>query len=202
VGDNQTFYYIPSLPHTYGVVPIGFGHYISYKPGDSYKTFLAGHFLSTNWTDPVNANMFSALSGACNWGATGSNAPAYVPRAFNQAGTAIGCSSHTGRTNENWANAIGVATSGMPYPNGPDAGLWVGPLFLIDHTGTTFNIRGRFPGFYAHQHTTVPQANYELTTGIVGLSGATLMAVYIGHNTSNGAGSTGMIHFDITGPWV
>ncbi len=210
VADDKTFYLVikpqSSTAAATSTITCGFGHFTSYKAGDGFNTFIGGANVS-NFTGGSNiAGSGSGLQLMNNWGTTAASYTLYIARAYSQVGGAIQSGLFNGQSYGASATAtscLGTSTSAMPYPNGPDSGLWVSPVFLLDFSGTTMNVRGALPGFYGHLHNTLPQATYDLVTGVVGLSGKTLMAV----ETSNYgaiAGSVtarGLIHFDITGSW-
>lgn len=199
VGDGKTFYlFINNSVLTYG---FGFGHLTSYKPSDGYNTFLAGSTQSNMVGMPSTSG--TGLSLSCAWGATSANvsSPLYLARGYNQTGGAVQAQPFDTRsTAGDTTRALGGAYSGLQYPNGPDAGLWVTPALVCDFSGSVQNIRGLFPGIYVHQHSTIPQSQYDYVTGVVGLSGVTLVALTI-QNSSSSSAVTGQLHVDLTGPW-
>lgn len=202
VGDDKTFYLFvaPGIP-TYGtILLLGFGHLTSYKAADGFNTFVAGANISNYTTATGVTTGYSGLQFASAWGATTSsgNVPLYLPRSYAQTGSSVVASVHDGRVA---SGAIGNASSGIVYPNGPDSGLWVSPVFVSDFTGAVHNVRGRLPGMYSHLHSSIPQSNGDTVTGVVGLSGVTLLALSHAPNTASNTVSQGMYHVDITGPW-
>lgn len=203
VGDDKTFYLIVAtgIPTYNTTLVFGFGHLISYKAADGFNTFLAGANISNYTTATGVTTGYSGLQLASAWGATTSvgNVPLYLARSYSQTGSSVGASVHDGKVAA--GSPIGVASSGIVYPNGPDSGLWVSPVFVSDFTGSVHNVRGRLPGMYSHLHSTIPQSNGDTVTGVVGLSGITLLAASHSANTASNVVTSGMFHIDITGPW-
>jgi len=144
---------------------------------------------------------------ATAWGTV--SAPYYnylaIARSYNQSGGSIIGVISDGRTT--WGSGQGNimlgggGVAGYPYPNGPNSGLSLTQLRVIDLTGSTYNHRGFFPGLYVHQHNTVPQNNYDKVSGVVGLTGRDLLAVYQLGAYNNQLVYSGILHFDTTGPW-
>jgi hypothetical protein len=206
VGDDKTFYFWPKLDAVATILlAFGFGHVISNKPGDAFNTFLTGTPLTAylgvsgvtqGWTP------LTYYTPPTTWG-SGSvgTAMLYLARQYAQTGGAVAVSAFDGRS-VNGAHIGGSGNAGILYPNGPDGGLWVTSLLVQEHTGGVQLIRGRFPGLYVHLHSTIPQNHYDLVTGVVGLSGVTLLAIQFANNVSSNAQAPGMHHIDITGPWA
>ena len=57
-------------------------------------------------------------------------------------------------------------------------------------------IRGRFPGVYEPLHGKALN-NYDVIDNVTGYAGRTFMGLYGVHGTT-----TGMLMFDLTGPWT
>lgn len=203
VGDDKTFYLFvaPGIP-TYGTILLfGFGHLPSYKASDGFNTFVAGANISNYTTASGVSTGYSGLQIASAWGATApvGSVPLYLARSYAQTGSSVAASVHDGKVAS--GSPIGAASAGIVYPNGPDSGLWVSPVFVSDFAGSVHNARGRLPGMYGHLHSTIPQSNGDFVTGVVGLSGITLLATSHSINTSSNVVTSGMFHVDITGPW-
>lgn len=204
IADDKTFYFIPlpvvtgqNVYHAYG-----FGHFISYKASDGYNTFLSGSNGPSAYSTTVSNTAYAGLSYDHGMNATAVNANVmlYVPRAYAQTGGAVQIGATSMKSTAN-LTSLGMATSGIVYPNGPDSGLWLNPVSVVDFSGSAVNIRGRFPGMYTHAHSTIPQSNYDTLTGVTGLSGVTLIACSVSNNTTNNTTVQGMVYFDITGAW-
>lgn len=206
IGDGRTFYIVIDN----GIIPqiYGFGHFFSYKGGDAYNTFLAGTTFS-NWTTYNSGSAGQYVTGFCqnvSWGATSVQSNLYggiyVPRSYTQLGSPVQVSPFYGRNPGNFYQGLGYPESGMPYPNGPDSGLWLAPVFLADHQSSTFNVRGRFPGLYTHLHNSIPCSVGDIVTGVVGMTGKTLIA-YDHYGYWNTNIHRAQAYFDITGDaWV
>jgi hypothetical protein len=191
IGDDRTLYFISSTGDTGGQNGHGFsfGHFISFKAGDGFNTFIAGG-AAFNVSSTTTA-WAAGLPG----GAVTSNV--YLARSYTQAGTAVvvlqtvlasGFSAITGSIGG--SSGSGAA---LTYPNAVDGGLYVGTVLLTDTP--TASLRGRLPGYFAPLHVN-PLTQYDESTGVTGLSGVTLVAV----NTSS-ATTQGQSLFDKFGPW-
>ena len=182
VGDDKTFYLLMSDSGTVATTnSCGFGEFTSYKAGDAYNTFIAGG-SAFNTANP---------SGGICYGYTLATMTAYAgfyaPRTYTQLGTAVQATllNPTGV-----AAVLGSSTGGMTYPNGPDSGLYVGPVMVGDS-----GVRGRMRGLFAPLHSS-PLTHYDIATGVVGLSGITLTCL----QTHNG-GTVGEVFVDTFGAW-
>lgn len=209
--DDKTFYFIPqvngSLSSGTTSPLLGFGHFNSYKSADVFNTFIGGTAVTNYTGSAAMAGAGSGLLFSVAWGATATAyTPIYIARSYSQTGGSIAGALFDSRTYAAPTTAssiIGASTSGVPYPNGPDSGLWLCPIFVVDFTGAVFNIRGRLPGLFSHMHSSLPQATYDTVTGVVGLSGLTLMAAETTNYAAVAGNVTakGLVYIDTTGPW-
>lgn len=190
IADTKTFYLRIATGDTGDMGAIWFGHFISYKSGDGYSTMVGGAatFNSATTHTPFSLNAPT--------GTSAQQQTVYAARDYAGASAVqIAGIAFSGSTTQ----VIGSnGNDGALYPNGPDTGLYVMPIFIAEWTGSNLHYRGRVPGMYAHIHKTGPtlQSHGDLVTSITGLSGVTLFACKVGSQNS-----AGLAHFDITGPW-
>jgi len=184
-GDDRTFYIFPQTGDA-GTWGAAFGHFLSFRAGDGFNTFIVGGsgFNTTN----VSGSLFS-LS------APGYNATAgavYIARTNAQTGAAVG-GAFVGMSGSgsNGAGNVG-ANAVVPYPNPADSGLYCSQHIVVD--GACF--RGRLPGIYAPMHN-APFSNYDVSTGITGLTGVTLTCIVGNQNAA-----VAQLLVDTFGPWV
>jgi hypothetical protein len=211
-GDDRTFYvFVDSDSAGTARVHYGFGHFITFKAGDSFNTFIGG-------SEAFNTSIALALPGTRQTVAKYNNANGYgysfttpcrggyVARSHSQSGGGVTLNGFVpGSASAVWPNADsgstgGQAETGSPlssnegtsYPNGSDSGLYVGPMLAYECT-TGFPWRGRLPGIFGSMHNR-PLAHYETAVNVVGLGAVTLTAVYLT--------TLGEALLDTYGPWT
>jgi hypothetical protein len=184
VGDDRTFYLAMNAQNTAPYIH-AFGEFESYKAGDSFNSVIVGSSSFNNNTATMGAVAPQA------YGAAGASNGIFIARSYTQLGSSLGAY-FVGPM----ANAAGLGASGIAYPNGPDGGLYQGPVFVCE-PGAGTPIRGRMRGYYAPLHA-MPLVMYDTASNIQGLTGVTCMAVTC---TSSGTGPNAQVLFDITGPW-
>lgn len=180
-GDDRTFYLVATTGDANTSKQMGFGHFISYKAGDAFKTFIFGDGSAFNTAN--NATLFGLGSGTTMF-ANASGVNGYIARTFAQTGTSI---------------VTVLTTPGgqtVTYPDPIASGLIVVPGFLSDTAGAS-GPRGRVPGCFFHCHSASPFTTYDESTGVTGLSGVTLVAIGAGSGNTNG-----QMLVDKFGPWT
>lgn len=190
IGDTKRFYLCVGWSENYGgrYVPNFFGDFASFKAGDAYNCVLGGNFdPGYNWNGPENGQVLDYVypvgSGVGNTGM-------WVPRAYTQLGA---------RTNVQWVAApgssgAGIGSTGLPYPNPADSGIYVMPLMIQEQTGPS--LRGRLPGMLCPLHSIAAPEPW-LYDGFV-LDG-TVRRLLVVPSTQGSGGAR--IAFDLTGPW-
>lgn len=161
-----------------------FGDIISTKAGDAYNTVLIGAVGATmpttiansaaNSLVPVYSFVSTVLAG--HW----------IARSHTQAGASTAIGKHVdfarlgyttnGSNLQSYQYTFGVGSDRVLYPNTPDGGLYVTPVWIHEAPSlTTGVVRGRLPGLYLFQGQT--WLNHADTyTGSGDLSGKTFQA--------------------------
>lgn len=166
-----------------------FGDLVPSKSGDAYACVLSG-----NTSSQAGSSLSSNVSSL--WNPANSNQGMWAPRSY----TGLGSSTSILK---NFANpfynvlpqASGSSGHQVPFPNGPDGGLYVVPLHATEEVGK--NYRGQVPGFYCVPQNVVAGqfATRDAITGVTGLTGKVLKAATV-------VTSLNVTCFiDITGPW-
>ena len=207
IGDDKTFY----IQLHNGTNPWmgGFGHYISYKPGDGFNTFIAG---MDQFNVIVNSTLCSGIGTNGAWGSLldSNQAFFYTPRSWTQVGGPVSCTTIGAPSYQSSAKiGMGVysptaTTWGPSFPNGPDMGMYFWPLWVIEATQGLVAIKGKLPGMYGLGIAALPQhANYEVVNGLTNLPGISLVALTLTSGVS-GTSTTysGIGFWDYVGPWA
>jgi hypothetical protein len=205
IGDEKTFYlFINTSQH----FMYGFGHFIPYRPGDGFNTFIGGNRSPNNGTTHPNERIFgSAIGIEQNQTSVGT----FVARSFIQVGPSvpvINTSYHA--SNLDWGpwNNVNASTNqpkGVTGINAPNQGVFFLPIFLVEPGGGGPHVRGRLPGIYAPWATYPSYTRWSTIEGVDGFPPGTKLMVV--NAVSGSAGSTGyfgtaVLFMNITGPWV
>lgn len=198
IGDDKTFYFICNSADANLWHSFGFGYFIPFKPGDGFNTFIAGNMI----TGASPATAYPGLGSIAGIGSTIGGIGLYVPRLYTQTGAAISSQlqGYGGLLTGTTMGTIGAnsgAGAGITYPNPSDSGLYASQLLIFDATGSA---RGRMPGYYQPLQI-LPLNNYDVVTGITGLSGVTLTTLSIGGGYSVSY-VVGQCFVDTFGPWT
>jgi hypothetical protein len=153
-----------------------FGQFISYKPGDVYNNIITSSTSAT--VNYSNLNVWTALqSSVAN---NGTNL--WLDRTYTQLGASVLAGVHSDTVKlRGGVNSNGSAV-GIMYPNGPDNGLYVAPVWVHEAL-TTPILRGIVPGMWAILHSQV-LTHGDTWSGTGDLSGKTFEVVDF-TNTSN-----------------
>jgi hypothetical protein len=191
VGDSKRFWlatnWSESYPNRY--VPHFFGDISSFKPGDAYNSVIAGYFdFGYNSNEPSNNELLDYVHSV---GTSVGNSGIWLARGYSQLG---------GRVNAHWASApassgnVGIGSTGLPYPNPADNGIYVMPLMVQEQTGPS--LRGRLPGLLCPLHP-IPAPEPWKYEGFV-IDGTTRTILVVNAACASG---NGKMAFDLTGPW-
>lgn len=191
VADDRTFYlatYFSASAYPGGALT-AFGDLLPTKSGDAWSCVLSGYTTDKSGSAPGDTNDFGTLRNAADelylarsYTAVGSAAQAYKAFPLLVPSTSVGFASGNGP---------------MPYPNGPDSGLYLTPLNIFE---AFFNsLRGAAPGFYCCPQN-VPLglfAGNARIASVDNLLGREVRVVPFGA----GSGTAAFAFFDTTGPW-
>ena len=172
-----------------GGVTVMFGDIASVKSGDAYACQIVGHSSDLSASASVTTeDLGYNTNGNASYGS-------YIARPY----TALGQSMATIR------RALGHVSptysgggSSYAYPNGPNNGLLLCKLSVVEMTGPAY--RGLFRGlFHIPQDCHAAFTHGVLLDGQQDLFGRKLFVSK--YHCPNAATSNGMLLFDITGPW-
>ena len=167
-----------------------FTDFDSYKAGDNYASYL----IASERYLPANSS-----SGSYHYN------DAYSANAQNTTGkicmrnyTQIGDNARLGMLSLNDGNNQNISgrTGNIPFPNGPDYGLILHPIYLRE-TDNGGHLRGVLPGiFWIHQNQ--PYAHLSVIDNVIGYEGRKFLIVTLNYSSE---GNTCGFAYDITGPW-
>lgn len=191
VGDDRGFYLFNEWQvAVYGRAGYFFTDFASFRQGDAYNTLLT----ATEWYAPASQTL----------GYNGADHNNYCNRSLDFTGKAlmrdhlqVGNYIRAGllALNTNNGQQITGYSTGIPWPNGPDYGLILHPVYLRHESPG--HLRGKMPGiFWVHNDS--PMADLNIVSGVTGYPGRKFLIVASGYST---AGSGARYAFDITGPW-
>lgn len=193
VSDGKSFYFkaamdvspVSMLENSGYIWWFAFGDLIPSRPGSLYHSFLTGSSAQNLQTTSGNQN---GLFYPTNQTLSGSSSGCYMPRDWNQSIGAVACCPVGHGWNQSCLGSLQI----MAYPHAEDNGFWMTEV-LMTQRGV---IRGRFPGVYEPLHGKALN-NYDVIDNVTGYAGRTFMGLYGVHGTT-----TGMLMFDLTGPWT
>jgi hypothetical protein len=175
IGDDKTFYLFnngtgttpPSLATILWTGGWGFGELLSVLTGDIYRSSLIAMSNTATATSDTNG-VVSAIGSSVT-----TSVFTFMPRSYSGAGGSI------------WAANMVHSASGMPYPNGPDGGLYVNASLVAERgNGTTPaaangnpGFRGRLRGANQTAHLTSAFADQDTFSGVGDFAGKTFMIV-------------------------
>jgi hypothetical protein len=143
-----------------------FGDFKSYKVADAFATLIIGGISSTVTSNNVMRILSSAM--------TIPTAGHFVARSFTQIGGSLAITKHSDYVKSN--NVTSMGGGGIAYPNGPDAGLYLAPLWITEVAGP--HLRGEIVGLWNPLHQT-PLQHGDTFQGAAGtpLAGRTFLAL-------------------------
>lgn len=191
IGDDRGFFLVNSSGYQGDWrVLHAFTDFDSYKPGDNFASYL------------VSSERYQQAS------YTGGSYPyqdAYSAYAQDTTGkicmrdyTGIGGNCRLGMLSLNDGNNQNISgrSGAIPFPNGPDYGLILHPIYLRETSGG--HLRGTLPGmFWVHQNQ--PYGHLTKIDNVIGYEDRKFLYVTVSSYSSE-ANSCGFC-FDITGPW-
>ncbi|MBW8067160.1 MAG: hypothetical protein GJU73_06915 [Ferrovum sp.] len=221
---DQTCFYLFTVSGDYlnpfGPMGIVFGDLFSFKSSDAYRTLLIGRNVQNNGNNafenfgglPQNPGPWllggSSMAGHYmdrSWTGVGGSVPVskFTLNFANNGGAVVNSGVGSGSSmylNGNSQSSIGggITTAGglqMNYPNGPDGGLYLSPIW-IGHNGS---IRGYLKGLWAPLHNT-PLNHHDTFAGTGNLAGKSFLAQNILGGTNNNCW-TGQVMVETSSTW-
>lgn len=168
-----------------------FTDFDSYKAGDNYASYLIASERYQQVSYSGGSYPYNDAYSAYSQNTTGK----VCIRNYTQ----IGENTRLGMLSLNDGNSSNISgrSSNIPFPNGPDYGLILHPIYLRE-TDSGGHLRGVLPGIYwIHQNQ--PYAHLTLIDNVIGYEGRKFLIVTI--SSYGGEGNTCSFAYDITGAW-
>lgn len=197
VGDDRGFYiFVESMD---GGLLGGkcFTDFNSFRVNDQYNTLLCATsaYVAANVApSSVDPATYGSSDLSARFARTLDGTGKIVMRPYLQVGANVNPSFISLNTNN--AQIVSGYSTGVSWPNGPDYGLILSPVFLKEGT----HIRGQMPGMFWIHNDSPGLEHLETVTGVAGYPGRTFAMVKVAHGDAN-LSRTAMMAFDITGPW-
>lgn len=190
IGDDRGFFLINSSGYQGDWrVLHAFTDFDSYKPGDNFASYLIAseRYQQANYTggsypyqDAYSCQSLDTTGKICM-------------RDYTQLGGNVRLEMLS--LNDQNAQSISGRTGAIPFPNGPDYGLILHPIYLRESGG---HLRGVLPGMlWVHQNQ--PYGHLTMIDNVIGYEDRKFLYVTIASYSSEG-NSCGFC-FDITGQW-
>ncbi|MBF0137463.1 MAG: hypothetical protein HQL65_14595 [Magnetococcales bacterium] len=178
VATDRTFYlFIQTGDYSTLSHGFGFGDFISYKTGgDDYGTFIIGKQVE-NDANGSNERLAYAATAVNSAVITGH----YVARNY----TGVGSSCQVAKFIDGSKTTLTSNTMGsnqyIAYPNAPDGGLWLCPVWLSQPVSSNYVLRGHLPGLWCPLHTT-PLSHLDTFNGTGEMSGKAFQAINVANS--------------------
>lgn len=201
VGDDRGFYLFVEWAAGLGLVMYSFTDFISYRVGDAYNSLLVASDAA------VAANNASTY---INVGGTMADVLTYSTRTASPTGK-VALASHLQvgppkamyftslATNPASTTTISGYSVGVPWPNGPDYGLLLHPVYLQEDQ--TNHLRGRMPGMLWVHNVNPSLQHLDIIDGVAGYAGRRFLIAAAAAYGDTVPMNSARIAFDITGPW-
>lgn len=194
IGDGKLFYFANEVnPSSYaqGYWTYAFGDVVPTKSGDAFSCVLVADATDISINAP---NQSKGLWYVDNT----SSVDTYMPRSYTGTGGSVQvrkCAPSIAGSSASYTSGNYPSAQAFNYPNPADNGLYIVPLYLVEHVLVT--LRGTAPGAYICPQTVADGqfAAKDTVTNVAAMSGRTLKAL----TCSNSA--RGVMFFDTTGPW-
>lgn len=166
IADSSTFYLFvltTDVASTY--FAFSFGDFYSLKSTtDSYRCYIAGRSTENDGTAAVEKlDVLTAL----NTGTGGH----FIPRISGGTGTSILAGKHGDAIKGSATALLGTTI----YPNTPDNGLYVSPVWIVE--AATSTVRGRLRGFYQVNHAVANFSDGQTFTGAGDYAGKSFLVL-------------------------
>jgi len=179
--------YHPSYPA--GGQLVAWGDLESVKSGDAWQFMVSGYSGDSSGSAPGSTNDLGVLRNSAD--------QVWLAKSYTAVGAAAQCYKAfpllVPSTSVGFASGAGT----MPYPNGPDSGLYLTPLHVFE--AAYHALRGTLPGLWCCPQS-LPLGLFAANARIAAadnLLDRELRVVPFGA----GAGTAGFVFFDTTGPW-
>lgn len=177
VADEMLFYiYIDTYPdqtqQNYYNGFYGFGDLNSYKTGDATHTIILGENSTFKASSQAIFDGASAISTA--------RSALYIARRFDQLGGPAQMGWHSDYIKQGGSFCNGS----LSYPHGPDGGLYMAPVFCHDPNTSPYNVRGVFPGLWAHCHPYTIMGHLDTFAGQGDFAGKTFLYIQGGASSA------------------
>lgn len=194
VGDGKIFYFgVASYtddPLYGGPSWAAFGEYRSVTSGDAFNFVVAGNYPADSTPSPDQNHTF------CNASRTDYQ---YLARSYDGLS---GSARFQARSWPSGYSGSGEANAPLAYPNGPNNGLYLCPLEIMELNDYGNHHRGTYPGVLMLpqrlMNRIVPDRQTAvLDNAIAGFEGKVVGFFPTAYSSSN----RGVVAFDLTGPW-
>ena len=192
VGDDRGFYLFNETGAAYrSRGGYCFTDFSSFRQGDGYNTLL----MATDSYNAANAYLtggyFPDSSNYCNRSLN------FTGKVLMRDHLQVGGNVRAGflGLNTNNSSQITGYSTAIPWPNGPDYGLILHPVYLRHESPG--HLRGKMPGIF-WVHNDQPLNDLNVVSGVVGYAGRKFLMVCSGVDSSV---QVARYAFDITGPW-
>jgi hypothetical protein len=167
-----------------------FGEYKSVTSGDTFNFVVAGNYPDNSTPSPEQSYTF------CNAQRTDYQ---FIARSYD------GLSGSARFTGRSWpASYAGSGNNAAPlaYPNGPNNGLYLCPLELMEIQDYGYHHRGTYPGALMLPHRLSRRIVPDRQTAVLDNAIAGFEGRVVGFFPTAYSGSEwGVVAFDLTGPW-
>lgn len=167
LADDKTLYLFVATGDTANVyLAFAVGDFFSTLTGDAFRTVIIGR-NAENVGTATNENldrMATALTAAV--------AGHFIVRSYTTVGTSITAGKHGDYLK---GNAQAFLLGNVPYPNNPDSGIYLSPIWVTETT--TALLRGRLRGFWHFLHAISPINDGDTFNGTGTLSGKTFVLI-------------------------
>lgn len=170
-----------------------FGDIFSYTSGDAYRCVCIGRGTENSALDnyenlPLIQQTATTLSNALTMH--------YIARTWTGTGASIGFSKHASLLAASTGGSFttGSTSAQVTYPNGPDSGLELSPIWVAHNAA----VRGYLKGLWAPLHYQ-PLGHGDIFSGTGNMSGKSFLALNI--RSSAGSATPGQIVVETSDTW-
>lgn len=174
IADDRTVIVAVLTGDTSGVYyPFMFGDFYSFVTADGYRTMIVGR--STENSGSQSGDLLMQAGGLV---AAGSTSNHWIARSYLGTGTSIAIQKVANTWAGNSSSNFSFGNSIIPFPNPPDGGIYLAPIYLADLVTAPVNhIRGKMRGFWQLMNSNAALADGDTFAGVGDLSGRTFLVV-------------------------